>query len=63
MVLGDKRALTHRAFVEGLDIAGSEFDPAEIRDRWQACRASTEPWQWSFDARVLERFETGEKPR
>ncbi len=63
MVLEDKRALTHRAFIEGLDLATGDFDPAEMRRRWQACSASTELWEWSFDPRILERFETGEKER
>ncbi len=58
MVLEDKRALTNRPFVAGLELAAGDFDPAETRRRWRECRGSAEVWEWSFDPRVLERFET-----
>jgi flavin-dependent dehydrogenase len=58
MVLGDKRAFTNREFVEGLDLAGGELDPAAIRRRWRECQGSSATWEWSFDPLVLERFET-----
>jgi 2-polyprenyl-6-methoxyphenol hydroxylase-like FAD-dependent oxidoreductase len=58
VVVGDKRALTNRAFVEGLDLAAGDFEPAAMRSRWQSCRESTESWRWSFDPHVLRRFET-----
>ncbi len=58
VVVGDERALTHRAFVEGLDLASGGFDPAETERRWRACRSSTAVYEWTFDPAVLQRFDT-----
>lgn len=57
-VLEDERALTNRAFVEGIDLNRFRFDPAEMRERFAACEGSQEQYEWSFDPTVLTRFNT-----
>lgn len=56
-VLGDERALVNRAFVEGIDLNRLRFDPSEMRDRYASCKDSSEMYAWSFDPKVLHRFE------
>jgi hypothetical protein len=58
-VLGDTRALTNRAFVEGIDLAALRFDPAALRRRLDECAGCAEPYPWSFDPLLLQRFRTG----
>jgi hypothetical protein len=57
-VLEDGRALTNRAFVEGIDLSRFRFDPAELRERFAACEDSAGQYEWSFDPRILTRFNT-----
>jgi 2-polyprenyl-6-methoxyphenol hydroxylase-like FAD-dependent oxidoreductase len=58
VVMEEERVLTHREFVEGLDLAAGRFDPAEMQSRWQACQSSTAKYEWSFDPTVMQRFDT-----
>ena len=67
VVLDDPRVVTSRRFVEGMDPAALAFDPEAFAERWRACLAEeeaageggeAEPWRWSFDAGVLDRFRT-----
>ncbi len=58
VVLDDPRVVTHRRFVEGLDVANLEFDPEAMRRRWQACSSDQELYVWPFDPFVLDRFRT-----
>lgn len=57
-VLEDGRALTNRAFVEGIDPTRFRFDPAGMRERLAACEDPAEQYEWSFDPTVLTRFST-----
>ena len=61
-VLGDRRILTHRAFVEGIDLRNLEFDVEAMDARWRDVQASEELFDWTFDPRLLERFRTPRKP-
>ncbi len=61
VVLGDRRILTSRRFVEGLDVARLEFDPEAMRARWEACRDDEEVHVWSFDPFVMDRFRAAAK--
>ncbi len=57
VVLDDRRVLTNRRFVQGIDIPGLHFDPDGWRRRWAECAESDdEPWEWSFDPFVMDRF-------
>ncbi|MCP3963335.1 MAG: hypothetical protein GY719_36315 [bacterium] len=58
VVLGDKKVLTNRSFVEGFDVRKLEFDPEQMRRRWQECAADEELYLWSFDPFVMDRFRT-----
>ena len=60
VVLDDRRVLTHRRFVEGLDVRNLKFDPEEMRRRWQACADKEQDgtYPWSFDPFVMDRFRT-----
>ncbi len=60
VVLDDERVLTHRRFVEELDINKLIFDPAEMRRRWAACAEDTELYPWSFETSVMKRFRAPE---
>jgi len=58
-VLGDDRALTHRAFVESLDLSGTRFDPDAFRNRWaKVSKVSRQKasYEWPFDSSVLNPF-------
>jgi len=63
VVLDDKRVRTNRRFVEEIDIQTLDFDPQEMRRRWDACSSDEELYAWPFDAEVLDRFRVGEKRR
>lgn len=61
VVLDDKRVLTNRRFVEGLDVKNLGFDPEEMRRRWEACAGDEERdelYPWSLDPLVMDRFRT-----
>lgn len=58
VVLDDRKVLTNRKFVEGLDIAGLVFDPQAMRRRWAACAGHDDLYHWSFDPFVMDRFRT-----
>ncbi len=55
-VLDDPRVVTNRRYVESLDLQDLAFDPEEMRRRWQECRDDEEPYLWSFDPFVMDRF-------
>ena len=63
MVLDDKRVLTNRRFVEGLDIQTLEFDPEAMRQRYAACVDDEEMYPWPFDPYVMDRFREAESRR
>jgi hypothetical protein len=54
--LGDGRALANRAFVDGIDLERTRFDPDDIRERYARCSATTELYEWSFDPGALRQF-------
>ena len=56
VVLGDECALLNQSFVESFDLNRLCFDPAEIRNRYAACKGSPEIYDWSFDPGVLRCF-------
>jgi flavin-dependent dehydrogenase len=56
VVLDDPRVVDSREFVEGIDFSDLQFDPQAIRARSVVCSAGPEPYRWSFDTTVLERF-------
>lgn len=60
VVVGDPRVRTSRRFVDAIDPAALAFDPAGWRARWEEIAAggaeADEPWTWSFDPRVMDRF-------
>jgi len=64
VVLGEPRVRTDRGFVEGIDLAAIRFDPEDFALRWAACEernrsvpsSESEPYAWSFDPTVLDRF-------
>jgi flavin-dependent dehydrogenase len=71
VVLGDPAVATDRRFVAGLDPAALVFDPEAFARRWAECRAerraegpvagtAEEPYPWSIDPRVLDRFRSGD---
>ena len=62
VVLDDRRILTNRSFIEGLDVARLTFDPEDMRRRWCEADDSEEPYEWSFDPFVMDRFRTPETP-
>ncbi|OFW44165.1 MAG: hypothetical protein A3J28_02640 [Acidobacteria bacterium RIFCSPLOWO2_12_FULL_60_22] len=57
-VLNDESVLTHRAFVEGLDLNKTRFDPDAFRARWSrvAKQKQMERYEWPFDPHVLSPF-------
>ncbi|HUP43051.1 MAG TPA: hypothetical protein VM599_07565, partial [Thermoanaerobaculia bacterium] len=70
VVLDDPAVVSDRRFVEGLDPAALVFDPEAFARRWAECRAerraagpaagpAEEPYPWSIDPRVLDRFRSG----
>lgn len=59
--LGDRRILTHRAFIEGIDMKRLDFDLQSMEASWRAVEASEELFKWSFDPNLLERFRTSRK--
>ncbi|MCB1034526.1 MAG: tryptophan 7-halogenase [Acidobacteria bacterium] len=63
VVLDEPALLTHRAFVEGLDLHRIGFDPEGWEELWQACRnVPGDPFSWSFDVHVMDRFRTKATP-
>lgn len=54
--LDDERVLTHRAFVEGLDLTRTRFDPDAFRARWVSVSRQKARYQWPFDPCVLDPF-------
>ncbi len=63
VVLDEKRVLTNRSFIEGLDIQTLEFDPEEMRRRYAACIDDEEMYPWPFDPYVMDRFRDAERRR
>jgi len=65
VVLGDPRVLTHRGFVEGIDLDELRFDPGAMAERWRVfqdgCRDDEESYEWSFDPSFLEVFDAGRR--
>ena len=70
VVLEDPAVVADRRFVEGLDPAELAFDPEGFARRWQECQAEREaaeaagemagePYEWSIDPAVLDRFHAG----
>ena len=55
-VLGEERVLTHRAFVEGLDLTRTCFDPDAFRARWNRVARQKGRYPWPFDPGVLNPF-------
>jgi flavin-dependent dehydrogenase len=62
VVLADERLLTHRAFIEGIDLQNLGFDPREMADRYAQCVDVAEPYEWSFDPWVLDHFRMESRP-
>jgi hypothetical protein len=71
VVLDDPAVVSDRRFVEGLDPAALVFDPEAFTREWAQCRAERpdegtagatmeEPYEWSIDPRVLDRFRSGD---
>ncbi|MGH9782670.1 MAG: hypothetical protein ACRD88_00665, partial [Terriglobia bacterium] len=60
-VLDDERVLTHRAFVEGLDLSRTRFDPDDFRARWTHVSRQRGRYTWPFDPDVLNPFRSGAK--
>jgi len=58
VVMEDEGVLTHRAFIESIDLHHLQFDPAEMRDRYAKCADSVEAYEWSLDPFVMARFRT-----
>lgn len=59
IVLEDKQVLTNRAFVESINLQDIRFDPEDMAERYTQCvDTHEEPYPWSFDPFVLERFRT-----
>lgn len=63
VVLDDPAVAIDRRFVEGIDPAALSFDPEAFARRWAECRAAVsaaemaqEPYAWSLDPTVLDRF-------
>ncbi len=64
VVLGERRVRSDRGFVQGIDLGAIRFDPEDFAVRWAACEernrsappTETEPYAWSFDPTVLDRF-------
>ena len=54
--LDDARVLTHRAFVEGLDLTRTRFDPDDFRSRWSRVARQKGRYTWPFDPSVLNPF-------
>lgn len=56
-VTGDPRALTARAFVEGLDVCEGTFDPEAFAGALDAlpADAASDPWPWTLDPDALAR--------
>ena len=55
-VLDDRRALTHRAFVESLDVTRTRFDPDAFRHLWAKVSRQKAAYEWPFDSCVLDPF-------
>ncbi len=55
-VVGDPELVRHRAFVEALDPDQAAFDPPAWRELAIRCGAESEPYPWSFDPGVLDRY-------
>lgn len=55
-VLGDRRVIWNRAFVEDISLPTLTFDPEEMRARHTRTAESTERYDWPFDPAVLDRF-------
>ena len=54
--LDDERVLTHRAFVEGLDLTRTRFDPDAFRAHWVSVSRQKARYPWPFDLGVLDPF-------
>jgi flavin-dependent dehydrogenase len=57
VVAGDPALCRRRAFVEALDPGSLTFDPAGWRELARVTGDRPDPYPWSFDLRVLDRFE------
>lgn len=55
-VVGDPDLVRKRAFVEALDPDQAAFDPSAWRELATRCGAESEPYAWSFDPGVLDRY-------
>ncbi len=56
VVLDEPRVRTSRRFVEGIDLSALAFDPEGFARRWAACGVNDEPYAWSLDPTVCDRF-------
>ena len=56
VVLDEPRVLTHRRFVEEMDVTRLVFDPEDMARRWAACDGDDELYSWPFDPFVMDRF-------
>jgi flavin-dependent dehydrogenase len=57
--LGDESVLTHRSFVESLDLTRTQFDPEAFRALWASVSQQKARYEWPFDSSVLDPFRTG----
>ncbi len=56
VVLGEPRVRTSRRFVEGIDLGALVFDPEDFVRRWAASGPGGEPYPWSLDPTLCDRF-------
>lgn len=56
VVLDEERVLTHRGFVEGIDLENLAFDPEAMARRYADCRDTAELYDWAFDPGGMDRF-------
>jgi len=61
-VVGDRRVLTNKPFVEAIDPLQMQFDAEAIRARWAACADSSETYGWTFDPHVCDDFRSPASP-
>ncbi len=57
VVLDEPRVVTHRRYIEGIDLERLRFDPEDMRRRWALCCHDEALYRWrTLDPGVLDRF-------
>ena len=57
-MLDEPRMLHNRSFVEALDLQSGRFELEEQAQLWKSCLDKPEPYSWTLDPEVLDRFRT-----